>query len=114
MYSEPYELTHTGDGVTARINARGAAVLASPTINRGTAFTEQERRPLSLTGLLPTGVSTIEGRCGAPTLSSARSCRGAFGHPGRRWPDARPADRDPRRGHRRVGYRRHDPGRDGR
>ena len=40
----------------ARINTRGASVLASPTISRGTAFTEHERR--MLTGLPPSGVST--------------------------------------------------------
>ena len=34
----------------------------SPTINRGTAFTLEERRELGLTGLLPTGVSTLDGQ----------------------------------------------------
>lgn len=58
----PYELRHTADGVTARIHARGSAVLAAPTINRGTAFTLAERETLGLTGLLPTGVSTLEGQ----------------------------------------------------
>ena len=46
----------------ARINVRGSAVLSSPTINRGTAFTLEERAALGLTGLLPTGVSTLEGQ----------------------------------------------------
>ena len=41
---------------------RGSAVLASPTINRGTAFTDEQRQMLGLTGLLPTGVSTIDGQ----------------------------------------------------
>ena len=41
---------------------RGSAVLSSPTINRGTAFTLPEREALGLTGLLPTGVSTLEGQ----------------------------------------------------
>ncbi len=58
----PYELTVTADGVTAHINARGSAVLTSPSINRGTAFTLQEREALGLSGLLPTGVSTLEGQ----------------------------------------------------
>jgi malate dehydrogenase (oxaloacetate-decarboxylating) len=62
MYTEPYELIRTPEGMVARINVRGAAVLASPTINRGTAFTQEERRKLGLTGLLPTGVSTIDGQ----------------------------------------------------
>jgi len=58
----PYELDFTAAGVTARIRARGSAVLASPTINRGTAFTLEERSALGLTGLLPTGVSNLEGQ----------------------------------------------------
>jgi malate dehydrogenase (oxaloacetate-decarboxylating) len=62
MYPEPYDLVRTSDGMVARINVRGAAVLATPTINRGTAFTEEERRALGLTGLLPTGVTTIDGQ----------------------------------------------------
>jgi malate dehydrogenase (oxaloacetate-decarboxylating) len=37
-------------------------VLSTPTINRGTAFTMAERRALGLIGLLPTGVSTLEGQ----------------------------------------------------
>ena len=61
MY-EPYELVRSADRVVARIHTRGAAVLATPIINRGTAFTEDERRALGLTGLLPTGVTTIDGQ----------------------------------------------------
>ena len=58
----PYELQVTPAGVEARIRVRGSSVLASPTINRGTAFTLAERDALGLTGLLPTGVSTLEGQ----------------------------------------------------
>ncbi|MGH3574755.1 MAG: NAD-dependent malic enzyme, partial [Pseudonocardiaceae bacterium] len=36
--------------------------LTSPTINRGTAFTLEEREALALTGLLPTAVSTLDGQ----------------------------------------------------
>ena len=50
------------DGITARIYARGHAVLASPTINRGTAFTQEQRRESGLVGLLPTGVTTLDGQ----------------------------------------------------
>jgi malate dehydrogenase (oxaloacetate-decarboxylating) len=58
-----YELVRTDDGrYTARISARGVSVLGSPMINRGTAFTEAERRELGLTGLLPSGVSTLDGQ----------------------------------------------------
>lgn len=60
MTEEPYELVAGPDGVIARIRARGLAVLTTPMINRGTAFTVTEREQLGLTGLLPTGVSTID------------------------------------------------------
>ena len=62
MHQPPYELIATADGVVARIHARGSAVLASPTINRGTAFTIEQRETLGLTGLLPTAVSTLDGQ----------------------------------------------------
>jgi malate dehydrogenase (oxaloacetate-decarboxylating) len=40
--------------------ARGFDVLRTPQINKGTAFTDEERRALGLTGLLPPAVMTIE------------------------------------------------------
>src|SRR6476619_4870622 len=57
-----YDLVKTPEGWTARISARGAGVLAVPAINRGTAFTAEERHELGLTGLLPSGVSTLDGQ----------------------------------------------------
>ena len=62
MPASTYELIQSADGYLARITARGVAILASPTINRGTAFTLEERRELGLTGLLPSGVSTLDGQ----------------------------------------------------
>ena len=59
MYQRPYELAAD---YTLRIRARGNAVLTNPMLNRGTAFTPQERQALGLTGLLPTGMSTLEGQ----------------------------------------------------
>lgn len=41
-----------------KVTARGRAVLADPRINRGTAFTEEERRALDLVGLVPPRVLT--------------------------------------------------------
>src|SRR5712671_6732156 len=40
--------------------ARGLAVLNSPLLNKGTAFTAEERKHLGLTGLLPPEISTLE------------------------------------------------------
>src|SRR6185369_18101958 len=42
--------------------ARGLAVLNSPLLNKGTAFTAEERKALGLTGLLPPDISTLEGQ----------------------------------------------------
>ncbi|MBI2681210.1 MAG: NAD-dependent malic enzyme [Candidatus Solibacter usitatus] len=43
-----------------RTKARGLAVLNSPLLNKGTAFTAEERHALGLTGLLPPDISTLE------------------------------------------------------
>ena len=40
--------------------ARGLAVLNSPVLNKGTAFTAEEREALGLRGLLPPDISTLE------------------------------------------------------
>jgi malate dehydrogenase (oxaloacetate-decarboxylating) len=39
---------------------RGLTVLNSPQLNKGTAFTSEERKALGLTGLLPPDISTLE------------------------------------------------------
>ena len=54
-------LVQDPDGPPAlEIHARGNAVLDDPMLNRGTAFTMDERDHLGLRGLLPPGVETIE------------------------------------------------------
>ena len=40
--------------------ARGQAVLNSPVLNKGTAFTAEERKELGLTGLLPPDISPLQ------------------------------------------------------
>ena len=48
-----------GDGCY-QTKARGLAVLNSPPLNKGTAFTAEERNDLGLAGLLPPDISTLE------------------------------------------------------
>jgi malate dehydrogenase (oxaloacetate-decarboxylating) len=62
MTERPYEFLRTPEGPVLRVRARGIGVLATPFLNRGTAFTPEERRALGLVGLLPEGVSTIDGQ----------------------------------------------------
>ncbi len=52
-----YRVDETG---AIEISARGFDVLHAPRINKGTAFTLEERQALGLTGLLPPAVLTIE------------------------------------------------------
>jgi hypothetical protein len=73
MPEHPYELAWTLDGVVARVRLRGSAVLASPMLNRGTAFTLAEREALGLSGLLPDAVSTIEGQLARYSRSTGAS-----------------------------------------
>ena len=48
-------------GVTSyATKARGLDVLNSPVLNKGTAFTAEERKALGLNGLLPPDISTLE------------------------------------------------------
>ncbi len=58
----PYELSRVDGQVLVRVRARGRDVLALPAINRGTAFSEDQRRDLELVGLLPHGVTTLDGQ----------------------------------------------------
>ena len=62
MYERPYDIVPSSNGPVVRVRARGNAVLATPMINRGTAFTAKQREDLELVGLLPTGESTLEGQ----------------------------------------------------
>src|SRR5579863_4118298 len=48
-----------GDG-HHNTKARGMAVLTTPRLNKGTAFTAEERKDLGLTGLLPPVISTLD------------------------------------------------------
>jgi malate dehydrogenase (oxaloacetate-decarboxylating) len=48
------------DNHVYQTQARGLAVLNSPLLNKGTAFDQEERTALGLTGLLPPEISTLE------------------------------------------------------
>ncbi|MGD0364438.1 MAG: NAD-dependent malic enzyme, partial [Bryobacteraceae bacterium] len=54
-------LTKPGPGADGwcETKARGLDVLHSPLLNKGTAFSVQERKALGLTGLLPPDISTL-------------------------------------------------------
>jgi len=62
MTERPYEFVRTGEGPVLQVRARGISVLSTPMLNRGTAFTLQERQALGLVGLLPQGVTTVDGQ----------------------------------------------------
>jgi malate dehydrogenase (oxaloacetate-decarboxylating) len=52
----------TGDDAAWHTTLRGRQVLADPRINKGTAFSDEERRELGVTGLIPSGHSTLDGQ----------------------------------------------------
>lgn len=56
----PFIIEYTDQGPVLKINARGFQILGTPLLNRGTAFTLEEREALGLTGLLPPRTTTIE------------------------------------------------------
>ena len=71
MSLNPYELVRTPAGVTARVHARGPAVLGASGINRGTAFTLPQREALGSPGCCPPGCPPWR----ASSAGSTRSTR---------------------------------------
>jgi malate dehydrogenase (oxaloacetate-decarboxylating) len=51
---------HSVEVASFETTKRGMAVLTTPLLNKGTAFTAEERAALGLTGLLPPVISTLE------------------------------------------------------
>ncbi|MEI7544319.1 MAG: NAD-dependent malic enzyme [Mycobacteriaceae bacterium] len=65
MVSRQFSIERAPDGARSiRIHARGIDVLDNPQINRGTAFTVEERNHLGLTGMLPSTVESLEQQVG--------------------------------------------------
>ena len=59
MRHKDYTVVHAADGSRQlKIHARGVDVLDNPMLNRGTAFTDDERAQLGISGLLPSVVET--------------------------------------------------------
>jgi len=61
----PLRKGHPGKVGCYETKARGMAVLTTPLLNKGTAFTAEEREALGLTGLLPDLISTLEAQAAA-------------------------------------------------
>jgi malate dehydrogenase (oxaloacetate-decarboxylating) len=57
--TKPQKLNGSNGHTGCETKARGLAVLNSPLLNKGTAFTAEERKALGLTGLLPPDISTL-------------------------------------------------------
>ena len=55
-----YEVLPGGHGSRVAIHARGSEILRNPRLNRGTAFTHDERTKLGLVGLLPSQVTPLD------------------------------------------------------
>lgn len=58
----PITRPRRSDRACHETKSRGLAVLNSPLLNKGTAFTADERTALGLTGLLPPDIGTLEGQ----------------------------------------------------
>ncbi|MFT3875544.1 MAG: NAD-dependent malic enzyme [Propioniciclava sp.] len=62
MSEAPYVVLPGNHGSRVRVNARGSFILRIPRLNRGTAFTPEERVKLGLEGQLPERVTPLEGQ----------------------------------------------------
>ena len=62
MDERAYEILPGNHGTHIKVNARGRDLLRIPRLNRGSAFTAEQRRRLGLTGLLPAHSTPLEGQ----------------------------------------------------
>ena len=59
LRERPFSVGRGPSGPVLQVRARGLDVLTTPLLNRGTAFTAEQREQLSLTGLLPSAVLSL-------------------------------------------------------
>ena len=57
-----YRIVDGPAGRRIEVPYRGARLLQEPMFNKGTAFSDEERETFGLKGLLPDGISTMEGQ----------------------------------------------------
>ncbi|WGT47885.1 NAD-dependent malic enzyme [Tessaracoccus lacteus] len=74
MPRRQYEVLPGSHGSRVRVQARGQDVLHDPRINRGTAFTHEERSALGLEGMLPVSITPLEAQ-ESRALSRVRGAR---------------------------------------
>jgi len=60
MAKRRYEVLPGQHGSRIKVNVKGGDLLRIPRLNRGSAFTHEERDRFELTGYLPTGVTSLE------------------------------------------------------
>ena len=66
------ELERVSGRLRARVAVRGRMLLLHPLLNKGTAFTREERRAFDLEGLLPNAVLTLDQQVESP-IAALRS-----------------------------------------
>lgn len=62
MAERPYDVLPGDHGTRIQVNTHGSYILRVPRLNRGTAFTHEQRVELGLEGLLPERVTPLEGQ----------------------------------------------------
>ena len=97
MTRRPYEVLPGHHGGRIKVSVAGSELLRIPRLNRGTAFTLEERERFGLIGHLPTGVTPLEAQLhhGGQLDRMMAAARPAAGDPRFRAGRADAADRRP-------------------